>query len=48
VTDRAAGRVNGAHKSQAYQLRRVLSIQDCVDVAAPVVFVGSFVASVLA
>ena len=48
VTDRAEGRVNGVHRLQAYQLIQVLSIQDCVDVAAPVVFAVSFVASVLA
>ena len=48
LTDRAEGRVNGVHRLHAYQLRRVLSIQDYVDVAAPVVFVVFFVASVLA
>jgi hypothetical protein len=48
MTDRTAGRVNGFHRLLAYQLKQVLSIQDCVDVAAPVVFAVSFVASALA
>ena len=48
VTDRAAGRVNGIHRLQAYQLRRVLSIQDFADVAELAVIAVLFVASVLA
>ena len=48
MTDRTAGRVNGFHRLLAYQLKQVLSIQDCVDVAAPVELAVPFVASALA
>ena len=48
LTDRAEGRVDGVHRLQAYQLRRVLSIQDFADVAELAVIVVLFVASVLA
>ena len=43
MTDRAEGRIDCAHKLQAYQLKKELSIQDCEDVAAPDVLAVTFV-----
>ena len=48
MTDRAECRIDCAHKLQAYQLKRELSIQDFADVAMLAVLDVSFVASVLA